>query len=644
MWARPLNIQARGGYEFGYTPEDDFCCGDNPVNSLTGFNSSSVTPILWTLAKTYSGPEDEAASGPNFAPFYPMLYTITATIAPGQSVTSLTLIDTLPDNLQFNGMAATSPAGGACSITDPLAPGGVLTCTFPGTVSGTARVIFSVYIPLNDLASSPVIDPATGAPATSCNNASASAAWAPIDPRDLGATITQDPAGCEQTLTDRSIAVQKSSSLVGGGQLDPKKVIEYTLNFQVSDYFAFDNIQLTDILSDGQRLDTGFTPVLSVEGNGYTLAAAAMGAANYDINCYYTTSITTTTGTPPGTECETNPGSNSGNPDQYGTTQILFKISDEIIARGQNGMLFGGCVNPDPASGNVLNCDPANGGYNDGPTHGTITFRTIVQERFSDNYPSGDFSVDQGDALTNVGRYVQGNVQTIVGSAWTGTRGIPVDGSSVSQSINTGTMTKTLYALDGVTNPASWPKDSNGNTRITPGDQVTYRIEYDLPTSDEENMEFKDYLPLPIFDVDDPQQTGGSGWTWIFDVPAGSPPSATIDANAPASGHAKFGPADTFYNYSGQPTSTPAAGHAPGSIGQRGQQHARFLLRRFQRYAPSGHSRGPAFHGNRFEHPLCRRFISYERSRQHRRQHQQRRSGDHLAAAGGPGRACARIE
>ena len=30
-----------------------------------------------------------------------------------------------------------------------------------------------------------------------------------------------------------------------------------------------------------------------------------------------------------------------------------------------------------------------------------IVFRTVVQQAFSDTYPSGDASVDQGDVLTN---------------------------------------------------------------------------------------------------------------------------------------------------------------------------------------------------------------------------------------------------
>ncbi|MBI3739410.1 MAG: hypothetical protein HY258_10225, partial [Chloroflexi bacterium] len=482
----PLTIQARGGYQFGYTPLDDFCCGDTPP--VTSFVSKDVTPSIWTLSKTYAGPENEAASGPNFRTFYPEQYTVTATIAPGQSVTALTLTDTVPDNLQFYSLISTSPGGASCSTPSTSSPGGTLICTFAGSVSGSASMTFDFYIPLNDASAAAVIDPTTGttvAPptpisVTSCNNASASASWTPIDTRDTALPLSEDPAGCEHTLSDKSLAVQKSSTIVGGGSLAPKKVVEYTLNFQVSDFFALDNVQLTDVLSDGQRLDTSFTPTLAVSGNGYSFAAVGMDPANYDINCYYTTAKVTTTGVTPGTECETNPGSNSGNSDQYGTTQIVFKISDELVTQGQSSVLFGGCVDPSSAA-TPLNCDPSSGGYNDGPTYGTITFRAIVQEKFSDNFPSGDDSVDQGDVLTNIGKYVQGDVQDLTDRPVTGTGSTATDDSSVTLNIATGTMSKSIYAINGITDSNSWPKDSNGKVKVTPGDTVTYRIQYDLP-------------------------------------------------------------------------------------------------------------------------------------------------------------------
>ena len=54
-------------------------------------------PVVYRLTKTYSGPEDETATGPNF----PRQYTVTADVARGSRLTQLQLTDVLPDNVQF---------------------------------------------------------------------------------------------------------------------------------------------------------------------------------------------------------------------------------------------------------------------------------------------------------------------------------------------------------------------------------------------------------------------------------------------------------------------------------------------------------------------------------------------------------------
>ena len=46
-------------------------------------------------------------------------------------------------------------------------------------------------------------------------------------------------------------------------ELSPGDVIEYRLEFQVSDYFAYDDFSVTDVISDGQHLLETFTPTLS---------------------------------------------------------------------------------------------------------------------------------------------------------------------------------------------------------------------------------------------------------------------------------------------------------------------------------------------------------------------------------------------
>ncbi|MFZ5885657.1 MAG: sortase [Chloroflexota bacterium] len=505
----PLTIQARGGYQFGYTPLNDWCCGDDPSLSLSGWTSDSVTPTLFTLQKTYLGPEDETATGPNF----PRRYTVTAAIAPGQTMSPFNLTDVLPNNMQFVSLVSTVPGGASCTHSNPSAPGGTLSCNF-ASVSGTVTMTFEYYIPLRDGSNASVIDPVSGDDATSCNNASGGGTWAPLDARDTGGTFTQDPPGCEHTLTDKSIAIQKNVSVIGGGQPAPGAVLEYTHDFQISDFFAFNGVVITDTLSDGQHFDSSFAPTLEINGNTYTLVPAVFNAANYDITCNYSGG--------PGPECEfDNPAANDG------TTTLVFRVSNEIIARGQDGRLIGGCVPTGGVAG-----DPSCSGYNDGPTSGRIVYRTVIQQNFTDAYPSGDSSVDQGDTLNNTVNIVGNVLSTLDASTPTGQA--EADSSSAGVSIGRGSLTKSIYAVNGSA-PAS-------PVEVKPGDTVTYRLTYSLPTGDVENLSFDDYLPLPVFHVGDPDENGTAGPAWVFDD--------VISGTAPAAGHAQFGPSDTFRNYS----------------------------------------------------------------------------------------------
>jgi LPXTG-site transpeptidase (sortase) family protein len=513
-----IPIWARGGYQFGTTPLDDWCC-DAPIVAGS-WASSTATPTLWTLSKSYSGPEDEAASGPNFTGFYPMQYTLGVDIAPGQTITNLTLSDVVPDNLQPVSWVATNGATCSPNPLNTASPGDTIQCTF-ASASNHAEVIFDFYVPLTDLGGVRVIDPNTGLAVTSCNNATADGTWNsnPLAQLSTGTA----PSSCGHTLNDRSIAIQKGMVVDGGGILEPGVVIKNTLNFQVSDFFAFDNVTILDIVSDGQHFFTdGSHPVtLQINGNGYTFGPGTYSAANYGVACYYSS--------PWDPECTSTPGSNSGNPDEYGTTQLTFNVSAEIIAAtssAQDGKMVGGCV--DPANGSATpNC----GTYNDGATSGQIVFYTRVLNNFVDNYPSGDSSVDEGDVLTNIGRHIQGDVLDTDTLTPVSPLAQPQDGSSAELTAPLGDLTKEVYAVNGNTSLPS-------PVHINPGDAVTYRLTYTLPIGNEENMRFTDYLPLPIFKVDDPDADGTpSGWTF----------STTPSTMTP--GTVSLGPTDNFYQY-----------------------------------------------------------------------------------------------
>ena len=175
----PLTLRARGGFRYGADPLDNWCCDpvivNPPSSDGSGWPSASVTPTLVALSKTYSGPEDETATGPN----YPRRYTISADIASGQSLTGLTLEDDLPGNLQFASVVGSSHPIASCSTPSPTTPGGTLSCLFAGAVSGTITLTFEFLVPLTDSSDVDVLPALSGDDRTSSDESRASASWMP---------------------------------------------------------------------------------------------------------------------------------------------------------------------------------------------------------------------------------------------------------------------------------------------------------------------------------------------------------------------------------------------------------------------------------------------------------------------------------
>ena len=523
----PLTLRARGGYQFGATALQDWCCFPFDATILSQPNpdgttwtpSASLSPYVLTVSKAYNGPESETATGPN----YPRRYTVTADVASGQTITSLVLTDVLPNDMQFVQMVLpTTPAGASCTTPSTTVPGGTLSCTFASVTGGggatDAAITFEYYIPLNDSTGAPVIDASSGNDAQSLNNVTAAGNWQPIDPRDPLMPFSVDGVGPEHTLTGKSIAIQKGvANLVGGDPYTPEDMLVYTLNFQVSDFFAFQNVVVTDMISDGQHFDPSFTPTLSVAGNSYVLVAAGFNAANYNVSQNFTGAVAV----PPIFTID--PAANDG------TSTILFRVSNEIITRGQNGRMIGGCVPVAGTGGPDPNCNIASGGYNDGPTTGTITFRTIIQDQFIDDFPSGDPSVDHGDVLDD-SVTVDGDLLSAANTN-NPTGQSEADTSAAGISIQFGVLDKSLYALNGSTSFTT-------PLVVHPGDAVTYRLRYTLPTSDFEILVITDFLPLPVLYATE---------ITAFDDAGGFGNPVVI----PVAGHVNFGPADTFRSLAG---------------------------------------------------------------------------------------------
>jgi uncharacterized repeat protein (TIGR01451 family)/fimbrial isopeptide formation D2 family protein len=522
----PITIATDGGFQFGATPLADPATDPSIFGAAVG---KDVTPTIMRITKTYIGPENETATGPNF----PRSYRLEVTVAKNQPVTDLTITDTLPDTLQFLRISTDVPPSPGCApggSVSTTTPGGVVSCDF-GAIIGSGHVdatlVFDFYVPRLDKSLAAILPADRGTFNTSIDNASASAHWTPVDPNDRGSgPITVNAGPATHTLTDKSIAIQKPTpQVIGGGLVAPGATLEWTLNVQVSDYFALDGVVVDDLLGDGTRVDPGFTPTLSVSGNGFTSGAIPIHSVNYTVSDVL--------------------GS--------GQTPIRFAVSSEMADRGGTGRMIGGCV--DPAGGSSTpDCTVHNGG----PVTATIVFRSVVQQTYVD----GTTEVVEGDTLRNwasaYGNVLDtGTLAATHSPAYVIGDGDPYAddadaftqhaGTSASITIQRGTLTKSIYAVNGHTTFQT-------PVHVSPGDTITYRLKQTFPTTRTDAFTITDYLPLPVF-----YATGA----WPFDPP---PDGGYPEGTTPEAGHFMYGPADTFHSLPGAPTPHATADGGSNSV------------------------------------------------------------------------------
>ncbi len=528
--------------------------------------TAGVTPELYRFKKIYLGPESETATGPNFV----RRYRLEVDIADGQTLTNTKLNDDLAASMQIVAKTATNmaaftsaaPASNVFAVGNltgsavNTAPDGTLSYNF-GTVVGTPLAVdaayeFDFYIP-RDLAGGGAVVPQGTDSVTHQNTASTQANWTPLDGRDAANqnVAKATPDNGPHTLEEQSIAIQKSVEAIdpatglaipAGQSIRPGiTLLRYTLNYQVSDYYAFDNLFVNDTLSDGQRLFLGTRGVVTsfptMTVNNAFLTGSPNGSrqntsGNFQGNTVidYQRRYNPVAAADPTSFPVDGPATGTISPTVFanlaasvqadgltsdtGTTGLRFDISKELKARlGANaGRLVGGEVGNDgtgPTNNSIA-------GKQFGGTTGTIVFYTEVSQEFSDSYRtanggSNDASVDQGDILSNAvndprtaGRdgiigdqlltsTINAAVPTIVGT------GSDDSGSSVV--IPYGVQEKQIYAINGQTVPPTGPTDPP--LSIQPGDRVTYRLTYTLPISSFEQLQFIDFPPLPVMDVDD---------------------------------------------------------------------------------------------------------------------------------------------
>ncbi|GIW78815.1 MAG: hypothetical protein KatS3mg105_0622 [Gemmatales bacterium] len=541
----PLPVAAIAGFRFGADPLDN-PIADPPIRGATA--NSDVTPVLWQLTKTYLGPEDETATGAN----YPRRYLIEGDIATGQTIDAVTITDTLANSMQWTGdpnvvmivQGSTIPTNTTGSTATITTPGGDIVANF-GTITGIDGNDFSLnfefFIPRDRSTGVEVLpqDSASGTDSVFDNNTARSDGnWTPIDSRDASGPVSIVLAPNAHTLQEHSIAVQKSVTPVdmsgtptGGTIIPGSTLLRYDIDFQVSDYYAFQDIFLEDIFGDGQRLylAPGFLPSLQVDNayntstNTRSTAAASpfAGAGTIEFSRRYTE------GDPLADPTTYGPGAPGGpvftdlGPGPIdGSTFLRFRISDELINRGfTGGMLVGGDI-PNGGGAPQNNNPPLFGA-----TQGRIVFYTEVRQNFSDEYIAlgTDPSVDQLDVLRNNVPLIQGD--QVDATDLLGVIGIGTDDTSASVSLPVGTLNKTIYAVNGQTTNLTY---GSGIVSVQAGDLITYKLTYSLPTSDFENLRIVDFPPLPV-----------------LPVPASM--SFSTAGGIPGVNTATFGPDDTYF-------------------------------------------------------------------------------------------------
>lgn len=459
----PLSFSAVGGFAFGGDPLNN-PAADAPIRGTA--TTLGLDPQVAQVDVVYMGPEQETATGPS----YPRSWLVQGLIAEGQSLTDFSLSDTIPDGAVLLGASIVNGTGTVTVSAD----GRQVTARFDGIVTGggpapTLKIDYAIGQTLAD--GTPVLDPVTGAFRVMHDQAKLTGTWTPTDSRDPVTLVVLDPAGPEDVITAKSIAVQKYVSVVDAAE--PGGHLQWRLEGQVSNYFEVDQLLLTDTLGDGQVFDTTYQPVLTVREGGRTIYNGAL--TQYSVARDATTGLST----------------------------LRFDISAELRAQGLDDALQGGgASNPNPATA-------------------TISFRSVIERNWTGPVPA-DGLVDQGDLLANSAVF---SGQVVVTDQ-------PVaDSSGAAVTLPVSNVSKSIYAINGAVAPAG--------SQVVAGDEITFRLQLDLPLTSAHQVRLTDFLPLPVLLAADADANAATrpGFTFVNAV-SGTPPAV---------GQASFGPGDSFH-------------------------------------------------------------------------------------------------
>ncbi|SAL77829.1 hypothetical protein AWB74_05238 [Caballeronia arvi] len=476
-----LTIGARGGFQFGNDSLDNPTT--DPAIVEAALQDFTVHPTVVSLTQTVNTPEGETATGPNFV----RTETVTASAAPGQTLTDVIINQDIPANVQ---VTAITPGAGGTITSLTLQDGSVLTnaalisaainsdsvfirsySVSYASITGSADTVVSFHVPQVDASGRSVIDPASGAPVTiAFGTASGSGQWVPLDPRDLtppntSVAFSGAADGTGTTFVAKAATLEKQVSEqndTGTGGVTPGDTLGYALDIDLSDYFALGKTQLgagqfvvTDQLGDGQTL-TG-TPTLTYNQDGVAHTIALVSSSTVSAN---------------------------------GVTTLTFDIGASLAAAG--------ALQPGALAGDIVS-----DGVRQGATTARIGYSAVVGQRYATSYAQSD--INEGDTFGNHATFAA----TLLLDRLNLTGGSVSDDSSTTSTVPTHQVDIELTSVNGAAPPASG--------ELNPGDVVTFSLRYDLVTGDYEQFSIAAYLPLPLLSASGINWTQGSGvGQWSF--------------------------------------------------------------------------------------------------------------------------------
>jgi LruC domain-containing protein/uncharacterized repeat protein (TIGR01451 family)/fimbrial isopeptide formation D2 family protein len=488
-------IQARGIFNDGGDPSG----GSEPVYGATV--EALVVPSLLQLTKRVSYAESETATGPSF----PGKWSLIGNVALEASLAGVVLTDVLPNDFQVTNVNLVRPVGGELSLTG-AEPGGLLQVSW-AAVSGAAvnagsEILIEVEGYMAEYDSSGTLVLSTGVGENQSINAFTSVYQferVGIDP--LGGLNVADSSNAVVVDT-LSVALQKDASIVADvlpSGLSPEDTVEFSLNLQVSDFKAVDQLQImdgstttaglsadADILGDGLTFDGDFVPTYTVTMGGVTLSGV------FEVNNYSVT---------------LNP---EGHP--LGSSRLTFDLSQQLMEDAQfasDGILTGAALLGGAGSGTVAQ----------------IRYRALIDVNF-DSPESGDASVDIADLVFNDVDVV---ARDLIDSILVG------DASGVAlkmKPIGVSHTIQRIVSAEGVVTELP-----SGTPYVSPGDQVTFALRFSVPTGDVEDLLIRDFLPYSMLSVVDVNGDGVTGDALQFNP---------LVSSSPEVGQLTYGDADEY--------------------------------------------------------------------------------------------------